>query len=342
MSTTRKLACVTGASGFLATQIILLLLQRQYKVRACVRNAAKADAWRAKFPEYTEAEIEFVYVPDMQVDGSFDEAVKGCEVVFHTASPFNFTFKDNEKDMMIPAKQGALTLLRAAKAEPAVKTVIFTSSFAAIVDPHLDPRPGHTYTEADWNPSTWDEAIQSTDPHFVYLASKTHAEKAVWEFVKQETPHFSVTAIVPPVILGEAAQPFTSMVDINQSSRVLWRSVDAPVMPPTPAYLCVDVKDCALCHVLAAEKDPAITNGKRYLTAGSPFTQSNAARIIAEVFPHAAKRLPAAAPATEHYTYSSALVEKDLGVKWRPFEVTVTETFTQLLETEARSKAVEQ
>ncbi|KAJ6561901.1 NAD-P-binding protein [Mycena capillaripes] len=333
----QKIACVTGASGFLATQIILILLDRSWKVRASVRSQAKADAWKAKFPMFSPEQIEFVFVPDMQVDGSFDDAVKGCEVIFHTASPFNFTFKDNEKDMLIPAKQGALTLLRAAKAEPAVKKVIFTSSFAAIVNPHLDPRPGHTYTEADWNPSTWEEAVNSTDLHFVYLASKAHAEKAVWNFVKEEKPDFAVASIVPPVILGEAAQPFTSMVDINQSSRVLWRIVDAPVMPPTPAYVCVDVKDCALCHVLAAEQDTAVMNGKRYLTVGAPFSLSNAAKVIADLFPDVTSRLPPAAPYQEYYTYSSALVEKDLGIKWRPFEQTVKEAFMQLLDTEKNS-----
>ncbi|KAJ7108065.1 hypothetical protein C8R43DRAFT_937003 [Mycena crocata] len=331
-----KVACVTGASGFLATQIILILLARSWKVRACVRSVAKADTWKAKFPQLNSEQIEFIFVPDMQLDGSFLEAVKGCKVVFHTASPFNFVFKDNEKDMLIPAKQGVLTLLAAAKAEPAVKSVIFTSSFAAIVDPHLDPRPGHIYTEADWNPSTWDEAVNSTDAHFVYLASKTHAERAVWDFVRNEKPHFSVTSIVPPVILGEAAQPFTSMVDINQSSRVLWRIIDAKVMPATPAYVCVDVKDCAMCHVLAAEQDTAVTNGKRYLTVGASFSQSNAAKVIAGLFPDVASRLPSPAPYEEHYSYSSALVEKDLGIKWRPFDETVKEAFTQLLDTERK------
>ncbi|KAJ7485418.1 NAD-P-binding protein [Mycena latifolia] len=324
----QKIACVTGASGFLATQIILILLDRSWKVRACVRTPAKADAWRAEFPMFSADQLEFVFVPDMQVDGSFDDAVKGCEVVFHTASPFNFVFKD----MLIPAKQGALNMLKAAKAESAVKR------FAAVVDPRLDPRPGYTYTEVDWNPSTWEEAVKSTNTHFVYVASKTHAEKAVWDFVKEEKPDFSVTSIVPPLILGEAAQPFTSMVDINQSSRVLWRMVDAPTMPPNPGYLYVDVKDCALCHVLAAEQDIAVVNGKRYLTVGGPFTRNNAREVIVALFPDVISRLPSAAPHQEYHTYSSALVEKDLGIKWRPFEETVKEAFTQLLNIEKSSK----
>jgi hypothetical protein len=69
----------------------------------------------------------------------------------------------------------------------------------------------------------------------------------------------------------------------------------------------VDVKDCALCHVLAAEQDIEVINGKRYLTVGAPFTQSNAAKVIAELFPDIASRLPPAAAYQEHYTYSSAL-----------------------------------
>ncbi|KAJ7096592.1 NAD-P-binding protein [Mycena belliarum] len=334
----QRVACVTGASGFLATQIILVLLKRSWKVRACVRTRAKADAWRAKYPMFNPEQLEFVVVPDMQVPGSFDDVVKGCEAIFHTASPFNFVFKDNEKDMLIPAKKGVLNLLKAAKAEPAVRRFIFTSSFAAIVSPHLDPRPGHMYTESDWNPSTWEEAVSSTDRHFVYLASKAHAEKALWAFIKDEKPEFSVTSIIPPVILGEAAQPFTSMGDINQSSTVLWRMVDAAVMPATPAYLCVDVKDCAMCHVLAAEKDIAVVNGKRYLTVGASWSQSKAAQVIAKLFPDVVPRLPPLAPSQETYTSSSALVEKELGITWRPFEETVKETFTQLLNIERNSK----
>ncbi|KAL8290280.1 hypothetical protein RQP46_003219 [Phenoliferia psychrophenolica] len=337
----QQLALVTGGSGFLATQIILLLVKRGVRVRAAVRSQEKGDAWLKKqagtAPEVEDL-VELTIVPDMELPGAYDACVQGCDVVFHTASPFNFTFKDNEKDMLIPAREGALNLLRAAKGAASVKRVIFTSSFAAITNPHLDPRPGHVYTEEDWNPSTWEEAVNTTDLHFVYLASKTFAEQAVWKFVKEEKPHFSVTAIVPPVILGQAAQAFSSMADINQSSRVLWRFVDAKEMPGTPAYVCVDVQDCALCHVLAAEADISVVNGKRYLTVGASFTQSKAAGVVAELFPEVAHRLAKPVDDGEYYGYSSALVEKDLGIKWRPFEVTVKETFTQLLEVEKASK----
>ncbi|KAJ4397814.1 hypothetical protein N0V93_002051 [Gnomoniopsis smithogilvyi] len=329
-----KKALVTGASGFLATQIILLLLERDYYVIGAVRSSAKADAWQQLHSRESQSgRLSFVVVPDMQTPGAYDDAVRDVDIIFHTASPFNFTFKDNEKDMLLPARDGALSVLESAAKAKGVQKVIFTSSFAAVTSPHLDPRPGYTYTESDWNPVEWSEAVNSQDAHFVYLASKTFAEKAVWEFVKTRSPHFTVTSIVPPIILGKATQPFTSMADINQSSRVLHRLLDVEQMPHTPAYVSVDVKDCALCHILAAESDKA--PGKRYLTIGSSFSQAKAAQTIAKLFPEQAHRLPEPpSDPMEHYSYSVARVEQDLGVQWTPFETTIKETFQQVLEVE--------
>lgn len=124
-------ALVTGASGFLATKIILILLDRGYHVVAALRSSAKADSWRQLYPQYSEGEggqIEFAIVPDMQQEGAYDGAVKDVDVVFHTASPFNFTFKDNERDMLTPAREGALSVLESATKAQRVQRVVFTSS----------------------------------------------------------------------------------------------------------------------------------------------------------------------------------------------------------------------
>jgi nucleoside-diphosphate-sugar epimerase len=300
-------ALVTGASGFLATQIIFLLLERGgYDIVAAVRSPEKVSACRqiyAKYESVGTSTLRFLVVPDMQQTGAYDEAIQGANIVFHTASPFHFRFEDNEKDMLIPAKKGVLSLLESASKASTVKRVVFTSSFAAITSPHLDPRPGWTYTEADWNPVTYEEAVSSQDRHFVYLASKTFAERALWDYVKNHDVQFDVTVLVPPIILGEAAQPYSSMEDINQSSRVLHRLLDVNQLPATPAYLCVDVKDCALCHVQAAEKP--IAAGQRYLTAGASFSQEKARDIIASLFPEVISRLPASREVQPHYSYSS-------------------------------------
>lgn len=129
-TTSQPRALVTGASGFLATKIILILLERGYHVVAALRSSAKADAWRQLYPQPAkEGQVEFVIVPDMQEDGAYDDAVsKDVDVVFHTASPFHFTFEDNERDMLIPARKGALSVLESAAKAPRVKRVVFTSS----------------------------------------------------------------------------------------------------------------------------------------------------------------------------------------------------------------------
>lgn len=132
-STKKPRALVTGASGFLATKIILLLLDRGYQVVGALRSAEKADAWRRLYPQYSSGEagqhqMEFAIVPDMQLDGAYDEAVRGVDVVFHTASPFFFTFEDNERDMLVPARKGALSVLESAMRAPRVQRVVFTSS----------------------------------------------------------------------------------------------------------------------------------------------------------------------------------------------------------------------
>lgn len=122
-------ALVTGASGFLATEIVLILLERGYHVTGAVRSSAKADAWQKLHPQESQSgRLAFVVVPDMQEPGAYDDVVLDVDIVFHTASPFNFTFKDNEKDMLLPARDGALSVLQSAGKAPRVQTVIFTSS----------------------------------------------------------------------------------------------------------------------------------------------------------------------------------------------------------------------
>ncbi|KAF3762849.1 hypothetical protein M406DRAFT_72835 [Cryphonectria parasitica EP155] len=324
-------AFITGASGFLATQIILLLLERGYHVVAAVRSQAKADAWCSLYPQHLEqGQIHFVVVRDMQEDGAYDDAVQGADIIFHTASPFSFTFEDNERDMLIPARKGALSVLESAMKADTIRKFIYTSSFAAVTSPHLDPRPGYIYSENDWNPVQWDEAVASTDKHFVYLASKTFAEQAVWDFARTRTPHFSITRRVALLFFHLAFHKRIYSPALHLGCRVLDRLIDAHEMPRTPAYVCVDVKDCALCHVKAAETD--VSRGQRYLTVGSPFSQPSAAQTIARLFPEQAHRLPSAGDQVNHYGYSSARAEKDLGIRWTSFETTIQETFQQLLD----------
>lgn len=144
--------------------------------------------------------FEIVEVKDLQDDGAFNEAVKGVDGIAHIASPFHFKVTDPYKDLINPAVNGTLSLLNAAKdyAGPQLKHVVITSSFAAIMEPKA---PGYEYTEADWNQASITvcetKPASEVPPPEAYRASKALAEKALWNFNKENNLKFSVSAINP-------------------------------------------------------------------------------------------------------------------------------------------------
>lgn len=120
-----------------------------------------------------------VTVPDIVAPGAFSTAVKGVDSIIHVASPYHFRVTDNEKDLLIPAREGTLNVLRDAAKEKSVKNVIITSSFAALNQLGTDPyaEPPKVYDESVWNPVTWEEAVKGV-PRTAYQASKKYAELA--------------------------------------------------------------------------------------------------------------------------------------------------------------------
>src|SRR5438045_1662606 len=191
---------LTGASGFIASHILDILLARGHSVRATVRSQAKADAIASQHSN--DAKLDFAIVPDIAVEDAFDEAVKSSPpftAILHTASPVPFNVTDPKKDLLDPAIIGTTGILKAAKKyAPEVKKVVITSSFASILTGDKGNWPGHVYSEKDWNPITEEEAI--SNPVNAYRASKTLAEKAAWEFVEREKPNFTLATINPPMV----------------------------------------------------------------------------------------------------------------------------------------------
>lgn len=160
---------VTGASGFLAAHVLNEFLDHGYRVRGTVRTEETAAKVRKTHAKYGD-KLSFAIVEDVAAPGAFDEAVKGVnevgvpliriqpfhtpmnQQVIHTASPFQTSVKDNEKELLQPAIQGTKGVLASIRAyNPYVRRVIVTSSFAAIDNMERDPWPEHTYTEKDWN-----------------------------------------------------------------------------------------------------------------------------------------------------------------------------------------------
>src|SRR5215467_4635886 len=169
---------VTGGSGFIGSHSILQLLAAGHQVRSTVRSLKREGDVRAMLREGgVEAEDRLSFIAaDLEHDAGWPEAVAGCEYVLHVASPFPPSVPKHEDELIVPAREGALRVLRAAR-DARVKRMVLTSSFAAI---GYGRKPQETpFTEADW-----------TDPNTsglsAYVKSKTIAERAAWDFIAQE------------------------------------------------------------------------------------------------------------------------------------------------------------
>jgi nucleoside-diphosphate-sugar epimerase len=150
-------------------------LRQGYHVRAAVRSQKKA----ASLPKSDK--LELVTVSDIEEPNAFSSAVKGVTSIIHCASPFHFNVTSNEKDLLLPAREGTLNILRSAATESSVKRVVITSSFAAMNQLGTDPykQPPLKYDESVWNPVTWEQALEGP-ARMAYQASKKYAELAAW------------------------------------------------------------------------------------------------------------------------------------------------------------------
>jgi nucleoside-diphosphate-sugar epimerase len=193
---TGELVLITGSNGFVGAHVCRELLLKGYRIRPVVRTQAKAEDVAKENAQWKDQIESFVIVPDITTPGAFEKAVQGgVDFVCHVASPFTFKFEDNERDMLIPARNGTKNILESAATQKSIKRVIVTSSFAAMIDINKGLRPGYTYSEKDWNPATWEEACKSDNPGYVYCASKKFAEETAWQYVKEKKPSFDVATM---------------------------------------------------------------------------------------------------------------------------------------------------
>ncbi len=241
---------VTGASGFIAKHILRELLEKGYEVRASVRSEARKDEITALFPEN---QIEFAYL-DLTSDEGWEEAMQGCEVLIHTASPFPMGEPKDPQTLIRPAVDGTLRALNAAKAA-GIKRVVLTSSNAAIYKDASKPKDAPS-DETNWT-SVDDPSVGA------YEASKTLAEKAAWDFIS-ENPEMELTTINPGGVFGPPMDDrFGTSLEIIEQLM----TGKVPMAPPMQLPL-VDVRDVAMMHVAAIGNEEA--KGQRYsATAGT-------------------------------------------------------------------------
>jgi dihydroflavonol-4-reductase len=248
-----KTVLVTGGTGFVAVHTILQLLEKGFHVRTTLRSLARKNEIMEALTDggITDFSRLSFYQADLLLDAGWDEATQGCEYVLHIASPFVVQQPKDENELIIPARDGALRALKAAK-RAGVKRVVLTSSFAAI-GYSIDPK-NHVYTEKDWT-----DENASIQP---YIKSKTVAEKAAWNFMKTDGRSMELTVINPVGIFG----PVIGSISSASIEGVVKGVVDGAVKENAPfTFGIIDVRDVADIHIKAMEHPAAA--GQRFLAS---------------------------------------------------------------------------
>jgi nucleoside-diphosphate-sugar epimerase len=270
---------VTGGSGFIGSHCILQLLAGGHQVRTTVRKLEREADVRAMLQQgRAEANDRVSFtVADLESDAGWSEAIAGCEYVLHVASPLPAHVPRHEDELIVPAREGTLRVLRASRAA-GVKRVVLTSSFAAI-------GYGHAPQAAPFDEASW------TDPDgsdvAPYVKSKTLAERAAWDFIDREGGGLELSVVNPVGVFGPVLGP-----DYSASIVLVKRLMDGSIPACPQLYFgVVDVRDVADLH-LRAMTHPA-AKGERFLaTAGDFMPIVEIAAVLKRRLGASASRVP--------------------------------------------------
>jgi nucleoside-diphosphate-sugar epimerase len=309
---------VTGASGFIAGHVIAELRSHGYQVRGTARRPVDG--------------LDDVVTADLSRDDGWAAAVEDCDYVMHMASPLPKETPKSEDELVRPAIDGTLRVLRAA-ADAGVKRVVLTSSIAAVSSGHRDEA---VRTEADWS-------IVDRSP--AYPRSKTLAERAAWDFARESG--VDLVAVNPGLVLGPLRSP-TVGTSVQVVQRLLTRDVPAS---PKMGFAPVDVRDVATAHRLALQTPAAA--GNRYILAGEHMWMRDIAAVLAEEFNPLGYRVPTGSLPTwllrlmatfdssvrlaldyvgQRELVSADKAHRELGWTMRPVRDTILDTARSLIE----------
>ncbi|KAM6570074.1 hypothetical protein CsatB_018059 [Cannabis sativa] len=192
--------CVTGASGFIGSWLVRTLLHLGYTVRATVRDPTNLKKVK-HLVELPKAETNLtLWKADLSEEGSFHEAIKGCNGVFHVATPMDFESKDPENEVIKPTISGMLDIMKACVEAKTVKKLVFTSSAGTV---NVEPIQKPTYDESSWSDIDFCRKVKMTG--WMYFTSKTLAEQAAWEYAKKHNLNF--ITIIPTLVIGPFLMP---------------------------------------------------------------------------------------------------------------------------------------
>jgi nucleoside-diphosphate-sugar epimerase len=270
---------VTGGSGFIASHCILQLLAAGHQVRTTVRSLNREGGVRAmlRVGGGVPGDRLSFFVADLENDAGWREAATGCEYVLHVASPLPPNVPKHEDELIVPAREGTLRVLRASR-DSGVKRVVLTSSFAAI---GYGQKVRNTpFNETDWTDPNGDDVAP-------YTKSKALAERAAWDFMAKEDGALELSSINPVGVFGPVLGP-----DYSASILLVQRMMDG-AMPGAPRlyFGVVDVRDVADLHIRAMTH--AAAKGERFLAvAGDFMSLLDIAKVLKSRMGASAKRVP--------------------------------------------------
>jgi dihydroflavonol-4-reductase len=270
---------VTGGTGFLGGWCVASLLERGYDVRTTVRDLARERELRGSVEAAGGVDPGSrltVLAADLTSDAGWADAVAGCRYVLHVASPFPPVQPKDPDELIVPARDGALRVLRAAL-DAGVERVAMTSSVAAIRSAR-ESSAAAPYTEADWT----DGADPARTP---YVRSKTIAEQAAWEHVRAAGTESRLATVNPGAIIGPALND-----DHSYSLQVIQRLLDGMPAMPRLGFTFVDVRDVADLHIRAVTD--AAGGGERFIATDRFLWMAEVAAILRERLGDVAKKVP--------------------------------------------------
>jgi nucleoside-diphosphate-sugar epimerase len=280
------LILITGGTGWIGSHIVEKALEQGLRVRLAFRNEEKVNklikGLQDKHGGSESVYIEKVFVPDLDSESAYDEAIKGVQGVIHAAT--NLTFSDKWEEVVTPTIRAYKSILNAAHSQgQAIKRVIITGTSSAVAGPHDQPGEPFHYANADsYNDTSVEEAKVKPNPLNIYVASKALSEKYAWDFVKEKKPSFILNVIHPAASLGK------KVIGSDYSSSGLWiRNVafnaDQNIVDLVGQAFYIHVDDIALLHILAATREDV--ENERILGYSKPFNWDQIIDIAYKYYP---------------------------------------------------------
>jgi dihydroflavonol-4-reductase len=340
-----KPVLVTGATGYVAGVLVKKLLEQGLTVHAPVRDAGNAEKLKYlnAIAENSPGAIKY-FEADLLEEGSYDEAMQGCELVYHTASPFKLAVDDPQKDLIDPALKGTRNVLGSVNRTESVKRVVVTSSVAAIYSDNsdLDKIANGVFTEEHWNTG-------SSLTHNPYYYSKTLAEREAWE-IQGKQNRWDLITINPSLVIGPGINPYAT----SESFHLIKQFGDGTLKAGMPrmGLGAVDVRDVAEAHYAAGFN--ANAHG-RYLTSGHNSDMFELAQalmskygadypipkkvlpkwlvwMLGPIMDKAVTRTIVSRNVNRPFRADNTKVRDELGIEFRPLSESMNDFFGQMIE----------